>query len=286
MSAFLAIALVFSLSLAFPLKVSAVSTIDGLDHDSFSTAYYVDESSIYTYVTAFFNTTAEADIYLKMTVDAGQKVAAVITAPDDVYDDLEFYVYNGNGVLFLQDTGGITDNSSSITTHMVRFTATSSGTYYIVVNKAANTNTNSFFSLSFTKREATAIFESNFSPSTVSSSGNTSLSLDGVFSSTTSINLTNNSNIPNGAIVRSVTTTATQSPSQGNVTMYINPGNTNWIAAKVSSNSYGSFTIPSDLAAKQTWYFKYNQKALGASSMSNIKIKLDYKYDPTDSLFA
>ena len=61
------------------------------------------------------------------------------------------------------------------------------------------------------------------------------------------MNLTNNSSILNGAIVKSITTNCWW-----------------WIKSK------------------KVWAFKYNQKALEASTMKNVKANINYEYDITN----
>ena len=96
------------------------------------------------------------------------------------------------------------------------------------------------------------------------------------------MNLTNNSSIPDGAIVTRVSTSGTQSPKQGNVHHMIRPASSSiWYTSTYASNSSGSYNIDIDdnFSAKQTWRFKYNALATAKSTMKSVKITLSWQYD-------
>lgn len=99
-------------------------------------------------------------------------------------------------------------------------------------------------------------------------------------------NLTNNSTIPSGAKVKSITTIGSQSPVQGNVWHNIQSSQTStWYTSTISSSSNGSYgiTLANNLDVARNWGFKYHTKAVGASTMSNVKATIQYEYDETDS---
>ena len=118
----------------------------------------------------------------------------------------------------------------------------SSQTYYIHVNRGTCEGT-MYFSLSMNERIKTGRGVFSFS-GTASNPGNSSISLSGVDSSVLTLNLANNTTIPPEAIVTSVNTSGTQSPSQGNV-----------------------------------HHIKYNALATAKSTMKNVKITLEWEYD-------
>ena len=107
----------------------------------------------------------------------------------------------------------------------------------------------------------------------------------GVDSSVITMDLTNNSSIPKNAIVKSITTTSTQTPNQGNVTHKLMASDSNiWYQSLFSSATSGSYRISLDdqLRVAQKWSFKYNAKATARSTMSNVKADIRYEYDVTD----
>ena len=137
----------------------------------------------------------------------------------------------------------------------------SSQTYYIHVNRGTCEGT-MYFSLSM---------------------NDSSISLSGVDSSVLTLNLANNTTIPPEAIVTSVNTSGTQSPSQGNVHHMVLPAteSSTWYTSTVASASSGHYNIDvSDgFQAAQRWQFKYNALATAKSTMKNVKITLEWEYD-------
>lgn len=117
---------------------------------------------------------------------------------------------------------------------------------------------------------------------TAFNSGNSSMSKYGVDSSVIKVDLSNNTEIPAGAIVKRASTSSRQTPRQGNVKHFLMPKSEKiWYESRTSSENSGSYKISeSDLiAAKQVWQFKYNAKALKSSKMTDVKLTLDWTYD-------
>lgn len=48
-----------------------------------------------------------------------------------------------------------------------------------------------------------------------------------------------------------------------------------------SSNSSYNITLAHNLDVARNWEFKYHTKAVGASSMTNVKATIQYEYDET-----
>lgn len=157
----------------------------------------------------------------------------------------------------------------------------SSQTYYIHVNRGTCEGT-MYFSLSMNERIKTGRGVFSFS-GTASNPGNSSISLSGEDSSVLTLNLANNTTIPPEAIVTSVNTSGTQSPSQGNVHHMVLPAteSSTWYTSTVASASSGHYNIDvSDgFQAAQRWQFKYNALATAKSTMKNVKITLEWEYD-------
>lgn len=101
-----------------------------------------------------------------------------------------------------------------------------------------------------------------------------------------SVNLINDTKIPNKAIVTSISSSGTQSPSQGNVHHMIMPAsNSIWYTSTVSSASSGHYNIDVDdgIPVKQKWSFKYNALATAKSTMRNVKLTIGFQYDLHDT---
>ncbi|MBR5799712.1 MAG: hypothetical protein IKY23_06580 [Lachnospiraceae bacterium] len=157
----------------------------------------------------------------------------------------------------------------------------STDTYYIHVNRGLNYSGIMYFTISMGERFKTGHGVFPFS-GTASNPGNNPFSYSGRDSSVLTLNLSTNNNIPPGAIVTSVSTSGTQSPSQGNVHHMIMPANPGtWYTSNYSSNSSGSYSISvtDEIAVKQVWSFKYNAMATAKSTMKNVQITFDWRYD-------
>ena len=139
-----------------------------------------------------------------------------------------------------------------------------------------------YFSLSMNEIIKTGRGVFSFS-GTASNPGNSSISLSGVDSSVLTLNLANNTTIPPEAIVTSVNTSGTQSPSQGNVHHMVLPAteSSTWYTSTEATASSGHYNIDvSDgFQAAQRWQFKYNALATAKSTMKNVKITLEWEYD-------
>ena len=114
------------------------------------------------------------------------------------------------------------------------------------------------------------------------------MSASGVDSSVITVNLTSNTSIPNNAIVTSISTSGTQSPSQGNVHHMIMPNSNGvWYTSTVSSASSGSYNISlsDNIPVKQLWSFKYNARATARSTMRSVKLNINFQYDLHDTYY-
>ncbi len=157
----------------------------------------------------------------------------------------------------------------------------STQTFYIHVNRGTCTGL-MIFTLSMNERIKTGRDVFSFS-GTATNKGNSSMNLSGVDSSVLTLNLTNSTKIPPEAIITSVETSGTQTPSQGGVHHMILPADeaSTWYTATVTSATGGFYDIDvSDgFAARQKWQFKYNALATAKSTMKNVKLTLEWEYD-------
>lgn len=158
--------------------------------------------------------------------------------------------------------------------------------YYLVLHRGSvDKNKNICFSLSANNR----IKKSSTSvsiPGIAANRGNMSLDFAGVDSSEISVDLTNNTKIPDKAIVTRITSYGTQSPRQGGVHHMIMPEDKGiWYTANVSDADSGSYYINVDdnIFVKQKWRFKYNATAMAGSTMKDVRLSIDFKYDLKDT---
>lgn len=160
-------------------------------------------------------------------------------------------------------------------------TTSSAQTFYIHVNRGTCTG-EMIFSLSMNERIKKGSGSFSFN-GTASNPGNSSINPSGVDSSILSLNLTNNTTIPPGAIVTNVSTSGTQSPSQGNVHHMILPASqsTIWYTSIYANSSSGDYTITvSDgFDARQIWQYKFNAMSTAKSTMTKVKLNLKWEYD-------
>ncbi|RBQ30790.1 hypothetical protein CRU92_10630 [Arcobacter sp. FW59] len=156
-----------------------------------------------------------------------------------------------------------------------------SETFYIKVNRG-NYIGNMVFVVGIEKRIYSGHGVFDFVGSASNPGNNPLITPNGTDSSIITLNLTNNNTIPNGAIVKSLTTTGSTYPNKNGLIHKISSSSNNiWYTSSVVGSNY-PITVNDGLKAKSIWSFRYNQKASGSSTMSNAKVDMYYEYDITD----
>ncbi|MEK5136250.1 hypothetical protein NST39_19640 [Bacillus sp. FSL W8-0645] len=223
----------------------------------------------------------ENEAYYQFTINKGERVY-VRSSYNKQYTGMEIDVYNSRS----SDTGVKVINPDSVTPFIFANTddvTSTSETYFVKVTRGTYTG-NMYFTVSIQDRIKSGNGTFNFTGA-ATNLGNTSLNFSGVDSSVITMDLTSNSSIPINAIVKSISTTSTQSPNQGNVThKLMGDENKIWNESVFSSATSGSYRISleNQLRVAQKWSFKYNAKATARSTMSNVKADIRYEYDVTD----
>ncbi|WP_368931007.1 hypothetical protein [Bacillus pumilus] len=223
----------------------------------------------------------ENEAYYQFTINKGEKVY-VRSSYDKKYTGMKIEVYNSKQ----STTGSEVINPDSITPFIFANTGdvtSNSETYFVKVTRGTYTG-NMYFTVSIQDRIKSGNGTFNFT-GVATNMGNTSLNFLGVDSSVITMDLTKHTAIPRSAIVKSISTTSTQSPNQGNVTHKLMADeNKIWNESIVSSATSGSYRISleNQLKVAQKWSFKYNAKATARSTMSNVKADIRYEYDVTD----
>ncbi|MCU0158176.1 hypothetical protein [Bacillus safensis] len=223
----------------------------------------------------------ENEAYYQFTINKGERVY-VRSSYNKQYIGMKIEVYNSKN----SRTGSEVINPDSITPFIFANTGevtSTSETYFVKVTRGTYTG-NMYFTVSIQDRIKSGNGTFNFT-GTATNLGNSSLNFLGVDSSVITMDLTNNSTVPKRAVVKSITTTSTQTPNQGNVTHKLMASESNiWYTSLVSSATSGSYRISleDELKVAQKWSFKYNAKATARSTMSNVKADIRYEYDVTD----
>ncbi|MGN7391420.1 hypothetical protein [Bacillus safensis] len=223
----------------------------------------------------------ENEAYYQFTINKGERVY-VRSSYNKQYTGMKIEVYNSKN----SRTGSEVINPDSITPFIFANTGevtSTSETYFVKVTRGTYTG-NMYFTVSIQDRIKSGNGTFNFT-GTATNLGNSSLNFLGVDSSVITMDLTNNSTVPKRAVVKSISTTSTQSPNQGNVTHKLMASESNiWYTSLVSSATSGSYRISLEdqLKVAQKWSFKYNAKATARSTMSNVKADIRYEYDVTD----
>lgn len=262
------------------VSTSAFGQITG--NNSFSTAYNIGywqyHSSLITKLDV-----GKDDAFFKFTVNSNDRVYIRVGVDSQcINSGMNVSIYNNS-------------YSEPIFVGIQEYTDIAGRFIFAIAN--GNTNGQNFFikvnrgnclgEIYFAIRIENRIMSSNGTfdfVGTASNPGNPDIltNPNGVDSSIIIMNLTNNSSIPNGAIVKSITTAGTVTPSKGGILHKISSNQNNiWYTSSVLGSNY-PITVNDDLEVKKVWSFRYNQKALGASTMKNVKATINYEYDITD----
>ncbi len=270
-------------------KVYAISTITG--NNNMNTAYnFGSWSGINSNSTTIILEAGENESWIQFSLNAGDHIY-IRASYDSSYAGEWFEIKDssGNTVGTPQYTPGDVYNPGTITPDIyldVDNSTSSTRTYYMVLHRGTvNTTVNIYYSISAYNRIRTSSINVSVS-GTANNPGNSGLNPNGVDSTVITTNLTNNNNIPANAIVTSITSSGTQSPSQGNVHHMIMPNsNGTWYTSTVASASSGHYNInlSDNIPVKQLWSFKYNALATAKSKMTNVHLMINYQYDMHDT---
>ncbi len=233
----------------------------------------------------------ETDKWYKFTLGAGKRIY-LSSSYSNRMEEATFELFRGNTRV---DWKNISDEllESSMGTKFVAFnidnTTSSTQTYYLHFHRPETSTGVFYFNLTMYERIRKGSGTFSFS-GTARNSGNPATSSGvnyaGTDSTILSLNLTNNTSIPPNAIVSSIQTKGTQSPSQGNVRHKIMPVSVGiWYESTVSSSSSGHFGISVDdlIPAKQQFMFCYNVLSPASSTMQNISMTINWEYDLADT---
>lgn len=286
---FTALALCFCMFQVNGTEVYADTTITG--NNTKETAYsYGKWSSINSNYAVVVLEGGQEESWLKFTLSPGEKIYLRATYKEDFEGEwFEIQDGVGNTIGKPQYTPEDVYNIDSITPCVYLDCdndSTSTKTYYLVLHRGSvDEDKNIYCSFSAYNRIKTASTTVSIS-GTASNAGNKSLNLSGVNSSIITVDLAKNTTLPDKAIVTSISTSGTQSPSQGNVHHMIMPASNGiWYTSTITSATSGSYDIDinDNIPVKQLWSFRYNAKATAKSTMKNVKLKMKFQYDLHDN---
>lgn len=274
----LAIVLLF-IPVLNPLTASAGNT-GNTGNNSFDTALDLSKysSSPTTILETGYN-----EAYYKYNASPGEKVYFRISYQKN-YGNMTVTLYDKYHNQL--DTSNKVMDSDSLTP-FIFVTAdakTSSDVFYIKVTRDPTYTGNMYFTTSVSDRMKSGNKQVSFGGTASVPNGSTNL--EGRDSSVITADLTKDTSIPNGAIVKNITTSGSQSPNQGNVThKLMSNQNQVWNTSIVSSSSSGNYNISlqDNLQVASVWSFKYHVMSPAASKMSNVKANINYEYDLTKS---
>ena len=222
--------------------------------------------------------------YFTFTANTNDKVYASITLSQELKNTgVSVQIFNSNQSPVSPIGTSVANPTSVIPFIFANADATTnSQTFYIKVTRGTFVG-DMLFPVSINKRISSGNGTFSFT-GTASNAGNPNVltNPNGVDSSVIYMDLTTNSTIPNGAIVKSITTTGTLNPSNlGGITHKILSAENNvWYTATVAG-IFG-LTTSNNLKVAKKWSFKYNFKGTSSSTMSNVKAAINYEYDLTN----
>jgi len=223
----------------------------------------------------------QTEAWFKFNMSSDEQIYVTCSRSND-YDGMNFVLYDANTMDEVMRVSQIANPSNFIKFLAVRADGSRATSYFLKVERG-NYIGDMFFSLNFADRMKSTTKTFDFR-GTARNNGNSSMSLSGVDSSVITVDLSRESSIPDGAIVKSVETSSRMSPSQGNVRHMLMPQTeSTWYESSVSSATSGYYYIDlsDEIPVKQRWSFKYNAKATASSTMSNVKLRVNYLYDIT-----
>ncbi|NRR28104.1 hypothetical protein [Bacillus velezensis] len=223
----------------------------------------------------------EKESYFTFTANKGERLY-VRSSTRSEYKGMSIEIYNKNKVLISKSTEVINPDTPLPFIYAITDAKENNETFYVKVSRGSYTD-DIYFTLSIYDRIKAGSETFAFS-GTAENKGNTSLSPNGSDSTVLRLDLTKQTSIPKDAIVKRISTAATQIPSQGNTRHCImSEENKVWHRALANSSTQGNYdiTLEDNLSVSSIWNFKYNTLATAKSAMKNVKLKIDYEYDMT-----
>ena len=281
---FLKFILVMFFGFFFATNASATTDENGaiIENNTFGTAYPIGYWQ-YHGSTICKLEAGKPEAFFSFTANTNDRVYSSITLAQELLNTgVSVQIFNSSQLPITPVNSAIVNPTSITPFIFANATSTAnSQTFYIKVTRGTFVG-DMYFPVSINNRIYSANGTFNFT-GTASNAGNPNILTNpsGV-DSFIYMDLTNNTTIPNGAIVKSITTTGTLNPSNlGGITHKILSAENNiWYTATVAG-IFG-LTTSNNLKVAKKWSFKYNFKAKSSSKMSNVKATITYEYDLTN----
>ena len=282
---FLKVILVMFFGFFFATNASATTDENGaiIENNTFGTAYPIGYWQ-YHGSTICKLEAGKPEAFFSFTANTNDRVYSSITLAQELLNTgVSVQIFNSSQLPITPVNSAIVNPTSITPFIFANATSTAnSQTFYIKVTRGTFVG-NMYFPVSINNRIYSANGTFNFT-GTASNAGNPNILTNpsGVDSSVIYMDLTNNTTIPNGAIVKSITTTGTLNPSNlGGITHKILSAENNVWYTAIVSGTFG-LTTSNNLKVAKKWSFKYNFKAKSSSKMSNVKATITYEYDLTN----
>ncbi len=274
----------------FWFSTSASATIDEtgalIDNNTFDSAYSLGYWQYHPSIICRLPADKK-EAFFQFRINRGDRVYARVALEQELMSTgMSIQIFNTNRLPIGEPSILVANPTSLIPFIFANIDGTSnSETLYIKVTRG-NSVGDILFPVRVENRISTGLKTFDF-VGTVSNPGNPNILTNpsGVDSSVIYMDLTNNSTIPNRAIVKSITTASSITPSIRGITHKILSPQTNiWYSSIVSSATYGAYslTTANNLAVARKWAFKYNATATSPSKISNVKATINYEYDLTN----
>ena len=282
---FLKFILVMFFGFFFATNASATTDENGaiIENNTFGTAYPIGYWQ-YHGSTICKLEAGKPEAFFSFTANTNDRVYSSITLAQELLNTgVSVQIFNSSQLPITPVNSAIVNPTSITPFIFANATSTAnSQTFYIKVTRGTFVG-NMYFPVSINNRIYSANGTFNFT-GTTSNAGNPNILTNpsGVDSSVIYMDLTNNTTIPNCAIVKSITTTCTLNPSNlGGITHKILSAENNVWYTAIVSGTFG-LTTSNNLKVAKKWSFKYNFKAKSSSKMSNVKATITYEYDLTN----
>ena len=282
---FLKFILVMFFGFFFATNASATTDENGaiIENNTFGTAYPIGYWQ-YHGSTICKLEAGKPEAFFSFTANTNDRVYSSITLAQELLNTgVSVQIFNSSQLPITPVNSAIVNPTSITPFIFANATSTAnSQTFYIKVTRGTFVG-DMYFPVSINNRIYSANGTFNFT-GTASNAGNPNILTNpsGVDSSVIYMDLTNNTTIPNGAIVKSITTTGTLNPSNlGGITHKILSAENNIWYTAIVSGTFG-LTTSNNLKVAKKWSFKYNFKAKSSSKMSNVKATITYEYDLTN----
>ncbi|MBP6164168.1 MAG: hypothetical protein KA438_08395 [Aliarcobacter sp.] len=282
---FLKFILVMFFGFFFATNASATTDENGaiIENNTFGTAYPIGYWQ-YHGSTICKLEAGKPEAFFSFTANTNDRVYSSITLAQELLNTgVSVQIFNSSQLPITPVNSAIVNPTSITPFIFANATSTAnSQTFYIKVTRGTFVG-DMYFPVSINNRIYSANGTFNFT-GTASNAGNPNILTNpsGVDSSVIYMDLTNNTTIPNGAIVKSITTTGTLNPSNlGGITHKILSAENNVWYTAIVSGTFG-LTTSNNLKVAKKWSFKYNFKAKSSSKMSNVKATITYEYDLTN----